>query len=35
MRQCWKRFIDWLSISNIPKSEESLIRDLKTLGAIE
>jgi len=31
---CWQRFLDWLSMSNIPDSEKSIIRDLKTIGII-
>jgi hypothetical protein len=32
---CWERFINWLNISNIPTSEQSILRDLKTIGIIE
>ena len=32
---CFERFINWLNISNIPSSEQSIIRDLKTIGIIE
>lgn len=29
---CWQKFIDWLLVANIPESEQSIIRDLKTIG---
>ena len=32
---CWQRFCNWLSIDNIPASEKSIMRDLKTIGVME
>jgi len=32
---CFDRFLFWLSIENIPDSEKSIIRDLKTIGILE
>jgi hypothetical protein len=32
---CLERFIDWLNFSNIPQSEQSIIRDLMKIGIIE
>jgi hypothetical protein len=32
---CLERFFNWLNISNMPTSEQSIIRDLMTIGAIE
>jgi hypothetical protein len=29
---CWQKFLDWLSMGNMPESEQSIIRDLKTIG---
>jgi hypothetical protein len=32
---CFERFLNWLEIENIPQSEKSIIRDLKTIGIID
>jgi len=32
---CFKRFLDWLSIESIPASEQSIIKDLQTIGVVE
>jgi hypothetical protein len=32
---CWEKFINWLSLSNIPNSEQSIMRDLITIGIAE
>jgi hypothetical protein len=32
---CVERFLNWLFIENIPNSEQSIIRDLMTIGVIE
>ena len=31
---CFKRFINWIYINNIPTSENSILADLKTIGII-
>ena len=32
---CFERFLNWLENENIPQSEKSIIRDLKTIGVID
>jgi len=32
---CWQKFCNWLSIDNIPESENSIIRDLKIIGIVD
>jgi len=32
---CWAKFINWLFESNIPVSEQSILRDLVTIGIAE
>ena len=32
---CFERFIDGLNFSNIPQSEQSIIRDLMKIGIID
>jgi hypothetical protein len=29
---CFQRFMNWVNQENIPDSEKSIIRDLKTIG---
>jgi len=31
---CFQSFLNWLNNDNIPDSEKSIIRDLKTIGVI-
>ena len=31
---CFTRLINWLNISNIPTTEQSILRDLLTIGII-
>jgi len=32
---CFERLVNWLNMSNIPSSEQSIIRDLMTIGVID
>ncbi len=32
---CFERFLNWLSIENIPQSEKSIIRDLMKIGIMK
>jgi hypothetical protein len=32
---CFERFMDWLNFSNMPQSEQSIIRDLMKIGIID
>jgi hypothetical protein len=32
---CWQKFINWLSLANVPDSEKSIMRDLITIGIVE
>jgi len=32
---CWERFLNWLSLANVPDSEKSIMRDLITIGIVE
>jgi len=32
---CIERLINWLSKNNIPGSEQSILRDLQTIGIVE
>lgn len=34
MGGCFKRFLDWINRNNIPESQDSLIRDLNTIGIL-
>jgi hypothetical protein len=29
---CFEKFLNWLNHSNIPNSQESIMRDLQTIG---
>jgi hypothetical protein len=32
---CFEKFLNWLAFDNIPDTEKSIIRDLKTIGILE
>lgn len=32
---CLERFLNWLNHNNIPASEQSIMRDLQTIGIAE
>ena len=32
---CWDKLLNWINFSNIPSSEQSIIRDLMTIVDIE
>lgn len=32
---CLERFLFWLNKDNIPNSEQSILRDLQTIGIVE
>jgi hypothetical protein len=34
MWNCFKRLLDWLNGNNMPESQDSLIRDLNTIGIL-
>jgi len=32
---CWERFVNWINFKNIPFSEQSILRDLHTIGVAD